>query len=98
MTHIVQVNHESDVASNSGTELSLTDGQPEASGWAGMARLPLGRVHVLPSFFTVIGQNLPIPLKHIVKQVLSHDVLLHIKRIQHDIYDLYSFSSFTTLN
>lgn len=64
MTHIVEVNHESNVASNSGTELSQTGGQPEALGWSGTTRLPPGRVHVPPSLLTVIGQNLSIPLKY----------------------------------
>lgn len=64
MTYIVQVNHESDVASDSGTELSMTGGQSEASGWPWTARLPLGRVNVPPYLLTVIGQNLPIPLKN----------------------------------
>lgn len=42
MTHIVEVNHESNIASNSGAELSVTGGQSEASGWSGTARLSPG--------------------------------------------------------
>lgn len=42
MTHIVKVNRESDVASNSGTELSLTGRQPETLGWSGTTPLPPG--------------------------------------------------------
>lgn len=70
ITHIVEVNHESNVASNSGTELSLTGGQPDASWWSGTTHLPPGRVHIPASLLTVIGQNLPIPLKHKVKSVI----------------------------
>lgn len=64
MTHIFEVDHEGNVVSNSGTELPLTGGQPEASGWSGATQLPLGRVHISPSLLTVIGQNFTIPLKH----------------------------------
>lgn len=69
MTHIIQVDHESNIASNSCAELSLTGGQPEASGWSGTTRLPSGWVHVLPSLLTVIGQNLSIPWKHKVSKI-----------------------------
>lgn len=42
MTHIIEVDHESNIAANSSAELSLTGGQPEASGWSGTTRLPSG--------------------------------------------------------
>lgn len=63
VTHIVKVDHESNVASDGGAEVSLTGGQPQASGCSGTTRLPLGRVRVPSSLLTVVGQNLTIPLK-----------------------------------
>lgn len=82
ITHIIKVDHESNIASNISAELSLTGWQPQASGWSRMTCLPSGRIHILPSLLTVIGQNLSIPLKHKVLKNWRESVMPQFHIIQ----------------
>lgn len=57
------MHHERHVASDEGAELAAAGGQAEASGRCRATPLALGRVHVRPDLFAIIGQNLAIPKK-----------------------------------
>lgn len=55
MTHVIEVDHESNVASDGGAELSATGGESEALGRSGTTPYPLGREHIPSSLLAVIG-------------------------------------------
>lgn len=62
MTHIVEVNHEGDVASDGGVQLALAGGQAEATWRPRPTRLSPGRKHPPASLLAVVGQNLSVAL------------------------------------